>query len=127
MNHEYNFDDFEALELRGRQLARSSEVATYERDDWDGSISDTAAKLIKSDPNAKRRFERDSEGLRDPSASAVDMSLASLLAHSEVAPADIEGALRASRQRAGVDSKHAGYFELTVSGIEQEKLDDKLD
>src|SRR5208337_660984 len=111
----YSLDEFTAEEERGSLRARASAPVNYAAVVWDGGVPPTVQQIIDSDERVRARFQGDNQGLRDPSDSAVDMSLACQLASRGVAPQEVEQALMASRSaRIGAKNKDASYYRRTV-------------
>jgi hypothetical protein len=110
----YQWEDFVDFEARGRALAtHSGPGAEYERQPWTGELPDRV-RLVLCDEKLRARFERDASGLLDRSDSAIDFSLASLLAHRGLEGWEIEVAVRTSRVKAGGRDKGDDYFQRTV-------------
>lgn len=108
-------DDFDPFEVRGREILRQRlEPVAFERRAWDGSLPQSVRELLVKLPRLRARWEGDSDGLTDPSDSALDLSIATLLAFERVDPAEIEAAIRFRRAHVGAKPKHAGYFVATV-------------
>jgi hypothetical protein len=104
----------EPLELflyKGTEQALSR---AYRRRHWNGNLPPSVVRLLAVDPRVRARFERDPQGLADRSQSGVDASLACLLLHRGVDPAEVEHALRASQESAGLTLKRDSYYERTV-------------
>jgi hypothetical protein len=88
--------------------------ADYEAEIWDGTIPDRVSYAVAVSNKVARRFHRDPRGLADVSPSAVDFSLACLLARFGCDGHTIEAGLRASRARAELPAKRNSYFQSTI-------------
>ncbi len=127
--HLYTFSDFEEFEMRGEALAGNSERVTYNARPFDGTLP-RRMELLLLDRRIRARFERDAAGLADQSPSAIDFSLASILAHRGCTGAEIEAAVRVSRaQDTSARPKGDHYFTRTVekalSASRLEAVDDE--
>jgi hypothetical protein len=79
-----------------------------------GDLRDLTDALRRC-PRIRARFERDADGLRDTSASGVDMSLATGLALVGLDADAITHAVVESRTRAGLPMKSRSYIRSTVA------------
>ena len=92
-----------------------SECSNYERHGWDGTVPGSVEDLLSTDEKVLARFDRDDRsGLKDQTESGVDFGLASLLAHGGLPGFEIEAAVRASRDKAGLPEKPTSYYITTV-------------
>lgn len=111
----YPLDTFDAFEERGRAIrAQKAERIEYEQGASDGNLPPRVDQLVKRRPKLSARWAGDTDGLRDPSDSGLDLAIASLLALNGVGGAEIEAALRWRRHEIGAKAKHAGYYQTTV-------------
>ena len=114
---EYTLDDFDAFELRGAALTQKNGNTTGARVEYestgDSTLPDYIAALMEIEPELRARFNRRPGRHADHSPSGIDGSLACMLAHWGIPPADIERTLRASRAKAGL-FKHDRAYTLTV-------------
>ena len=94
--------------------SNAGDPQSYESPAWDGEIPVAAQKCLDAYPKIRDRFDRDIEGLNDPSNSGVDYSLACKLAYRSLTGAEIEHTVRASREKAGLEEKKKSYYALTV-------------
>jgi putative DNA primase/helicase len=123
LDRRYVFCDFEAFEHRGAQLRAAAPTgAEYVRTAWDGTLPDCVARELERNPRLRARWAGNTSGLEDSSDSGIDLSVATLLAHSllttvgrDAAGQAIEAALRFRRAEAGARQKHEDYFARTVS------------
>ena len=70
--------------------------------------------LLRADASLRERCRRNANRLGDPSPSGVDFSIAAKLARKRLSGAEIENAIRASRDRAGLPPRPPSYFAATV-------------
>jgi hypothetical protein len=98
------------------QAARPAQAqrVTYARSDV-RELPESAREILRYDPRVRSRFLRDPHGLRDGTPSGVDFSLAIGLARWHLPGDVIEAVGVASRMRAGLPEKSAGYWTATVS------------
>lgn len=96
-------------------MARRREVAerrpytpTMEREE----LSEPMVAALRG--KLRRRYQRDTRGLRDASPSGVDASLATLAALAGFAPEHVEAVVRASRAEAGLPPKQPSYYRATI-------------
>ena len=79
------------------------------------AIPERARMLLQyGDHRLLTRYMRGSDGLRDTSASDVDLSLATLAARSGLVGVEIETLILASRARAKLPEKRASYYAATI-------------
>ncbi len=110
----YDFDNFEAFELRGRELSSESGSETYEQRAWDGALPERVDRILQSNAKVCERFDRTPGDHADKSESGIDFSLACLLAVRSCEGWEIEAALRASRAQANLRAERDDYFQRTV-------------
>jgi primase-polymerase (primpol)-like protein len=90
------------------------EGIAYNARPFDGTLP-RRMEFLLFDQRIRRRFERSTEGLEDTSPSAIDFSLASILAHRGCTGAEVEAVVRISRARdATARPKRDSYFRLTT-------------
>jgi hypothetical protein len=122
----YHIDDFSPFELRGREDKTVAQVVMPSP-----KLPEVVRVFLRRDTYAMDRYMRNTDGLRDASASGVDYALAARLArHAPIAQEDARAALLASRERAGEDLKRADYYDRTVKaafGSIRKKADIRFD
>jgi hypothetical protein len=110
----YTLDEFSAYESQGKAATVQQAQAPYAQRPWDGSLPASVQQVLARSAHIRGRFHGDTTGLNDTSESAVDQSIASLLARNSIEGTAIEEALRYRRKQAGLDPKHDGYYVRTV-------------
>jgi putative DNA primase/helicase len=91
-----------------------SQRVAYRARPWDGKTPASVTRWLERDQFVRARFLRNTTGLKDVTPSAVDFSLASLLAYRDVSPDEIEWGIRASRAKADLADRPNSYYESTV-------------
>lgn len=110
----YSLDDFDPFIERSKAMGELVEAANYTSLPPGTPMSTKIKALVSKNTKVKARFERQGDGLDDPSESGIDFSLAVLLAKHGVSAAEIELALRHSRADAALPQKPDSYFTRTV-------------
>ena len=110
----YAFSDFDDYALRGAALPQNGRVLKYEAVSWDGTIPEKVQKLLNQDKELQARFDRTPGTHADQSASGIDASLAAMLAKRGLRGGEVEAALRASRDKAGLPPQRDDYYRRTV-------------
>lgn len=96
--------------------ASAPATAIYERQGWESELPPPRVEeLLRSCPKIRARYERHADGLKDETASGVDLSLATQLALRGCEGWEIDAAIRCSRAAGGAREKHDAAIRLTVS------------
>jgi hypothetical protein len=72
------------------------------------------AEALARLPHLRRRYDRDTIGLNDTSASGVDLSIASSLYRQGFSDYDVRDAIERSRAEVGLPAKRASYYASTL-------------
>ena len=123
----YSFSDFDDFGLRGTAISKNGHASEYEAMPWDGTIPEKVQKLLNQDGELQARFDRTPGNHADRSESGIDASLAAMLGKRGCEGGDIEAALRASRDKAGLPPQRDDYYRRTVerelSWVESQRTD----